>query len=66
MGYIILRRAHKGSVTDLSQLVDDHGQQASVDDGLHLLLVACCDVGQEPHRLLVGGRDTHTHRKPFS
>ena len=43
-------------MTDLVQKVDDHGYQVGGDDGLHLLLVACCDVGQEPHCLLQDGR----------
>ena len=38
--------------TNLAEVVDDHGDEASLDDGLHLLLVARSDVGQEPHSLL--------------
>jgi hypothetical protein len=30
----------------------DHGHEASINDGLHLLLIASGDVGQEPHSLL--------------
>lgn len=38
--------------TNLIEQVNDHGNQLGVNDGLHLLLVTCCDVGQEPHCLL--------------
>lgn len=37
---------------NLVKQVDDHGDQFGFNDRLHLLLVSCCDVGQEPHRLL--------------
>lgn len=37
---------------NLVKQVDDHGDQFGINDCLHLLLVSCCDVGQEPHRLL--------------
>lgn len=37
---------------NLGQLVDDHGDEASIDYSLDLLLVPCCDVGQEPHGFL--------------
>lgn len=36
----------------LVEQVNDHWDKLGVDDSLHLLLVACCDVGQEPHCLL--------------
>lgn len=36
----------------LVEQVNDHRDELGVDDSLHLLLVACCDVGQEPHCLL--------------
>ena len=37
---------------DLGQLVDDHGDESSIDYSLDLLLVPCCDVGQEPNSFL--------------
>lgn len=30
--------------THLVEQVNDHGNQLGVNDSLHLLLVACCDV----------------------
>ena len=36
----------------LGQMADDHGDEAGLYDSLDLLLVACCDVGQEPDGLL--------------
>ena len=36
----------------LGQVGDDHGHQPRLDHGLHLLLVARSDVGQEPNCLL--------------
>ena len=57
--YHLLRKLHLKNLfpvlppcTDLSQLVDDHRNQSSVDHSLDLLLVPSCDVGQEPDRLL--------------
>lgn len=38
--------------TNLSQLVDDHRNESSVDHSLDLLLVPSCNVGQEPDGLL--------------
>ena len=34
------------------QMGDDHGHKPVFNHCLHLLLVSCCYVGQEPHRLL--------------
>ena len=34
-------------------MVDDHGHQAILNHCLHLLLVACCNIGQEPNSLLL-------------
>lgn len=39
-------------VSYLGQLVDDHGDEPCIYHSLHLLLVPCGDVGQEPHGLL--------------
>ena len=36
----------------LGQMADNHGDQPGLYDSLDLLLVACCDVGQEPDGLL--------------
>ena len=33
-------------------MCDDHGYQAILNNRLHLLLVACCYVGQEPNSFL--------------
>jgi hypothetical protein len=38
--------------TNLVEMVDDHGYQAGVDDGLDLVHVPSGDVGQEPDRFL--------------
>lgn len=38
--------------TNLGQLLDDHWNQPSTDHSLNLLLVSCCDVGQEPDSFL--------------
>ena len=43
----------------LGQLMNDHGDEAGVNHCLHLLLVTCSDVGEEPHRLL---QITNTHK----
>lgn len=40
------------SCTNLSQLVNDHRNQSSIDHSLDLLLIPSCNVGQEPHCLL--------------
>lgn len=40
------------SLTDLSQLVYDHGDQPSIYYSLNLLLVSCCDIGKEPNCFL--------------
>lgn len=45
--------------THLVKQVNYHGDEVGVDDGLHLLLVACCDVGQEPHCLLQDSERTY-------
>ena len=44
----------------LAEVVDDHGNEASLNDSLHLLLVARGDVGEEPHCLL-SHKHTHNH-----
>lgn len=36
----------------LGQLVYDHRDESCIYHSLHLLLVPCGDVGQEPHGLL--------------
>ncbi len=42
----------------LGKLVNDHGYETSIYYSLHLLLVTCCYIGQEPHCLLQGRTDT--------
>lgn len=42
----------------LGKLVNDHGYESSIYYSLHLLLVTCCYIGQEPHCLLQGTTDT--------
>jgi len=36
----------------LAQVTNDHGHQTGLNDRLHLLLVTCSDVRQEPNCLL--------------
>lgn len=43
----------------LVEQVNDHGDEFGINDSLHLLLVACCDVGQEPHCLLQEKRNDY-------
>lgn len=38
--------------------MNDHGYETSIYYSLHLLLVTCCYIGQEPHCLLQGRTDT--------
>ena len=42
----------KRGLTYHIEMVDDHWHESVVDDRLYLLLVASCDVRQEPHRFL--------------
>lgn len=39
-------------LSHLGKLMDDHGDESSIDHSLDLLLVPSCDVGQEPDSFL--------------
>lgn len=47
-----VRKSRHLKTTNLGQLLDDHWDQSSIDHSLDLLLVSCCNVGQEPNSFL--------------